>query len=149
MLYNTNGEWYWFVQWYKISHLVKDWHSIQLGFTSLNRTSIFHLMRNLVPLHDQPFAICMLYRVAHKKNGTVDTVDFSGPCSDQQLSFFTLLDRISFPHYNNTKIIKFWWELFISWVISYGLSFSGFARFPEFRGTINYKLMANPVNDSP
>ena len=41
------------------------------------------------------------------KNGTVDTVDFSGLCSDQQLSFFTLLDRASFPHYNNTKIIKF------------------------------------------
>ena len=41
------------------------------------------------------------------KNGTVNTVDFSGLCSDQQLSFFTLLDRASFPHYNNTKIIKF------------------------------------------
>ena len=27
--------------------------------------------------------------------------------------------------------------------------FSGFARFPEFRGTINDKLMANPENDSP
>ena len=43
------------------------------------------------------------------KNGTVDTVDFPGLCSNQQLSFFTLLDRASFPHYhyNNTKIIKF------------------------------------------
>ena len=51
--------------------------------------------------------------------------------------FFTLLDRASFPHYNNTNIINFGWELFISWVISYGLSFSGFARFTEFRGTIN------------
>ena len=31
-----------------------------------------------------------------------------------------------------------------------GLSFSGFARVPEFRGTItNDKLMANPENDSP
>ena len=47
----------------------------------------------------------------------------------------------SFPHYNNTKIIKFGWELFILWVISYGLSFSGFARFPDIRGTINDKLM--------
>ena len=37
----------------------------------------------------------------------VDTVDFSGLCSDQQLSFFTLLDGASFPRYNNTKIIKF------------------------------------------
>ena len=71
------------------------------------------------------------------KNATVDTVNFSGLCSDQQLSFFTLLDRASFLHYNNTKIIKFGWELFILWVISYGLSFSGFAWFPEFRGTIN------------
>ena len=84
-----------------------------------------------------------------QKNGTVDTVEFSGLCSDQQLSFITLLDRASFPHYNNTKIIKFGWELFILWVISYGLSFSGFARFPEFRGTINDKLMANSENDSP
>ena len=39
-----------------------------------------------------------------KKNGTVDFLEL---CSDQQLSFFTLLDRTSFPHYNNTKIIKF------------------------------------------
>ena len=43
------------------------------------------------------------YRVAQKTG----TVDFLGLCSDQQLSFFTLLDRTSFPHYNNTKIIKF------------------------------------------
>ena len=47
--------------------------------------------------------------------------------------FFNLLDRASLPHYNNTKIIKFGWEVLILWVISYGLSFSGFARFPEFR----------------
>ena len=53
-----------------------------------------------------------LYRVARKK-GTVDTVNFSGICSNQQLPFFTLLDRASFPHYNNTKIIKFGSELFI------------------------------------
>ena len=58
-------------------------------------------------------------------------VDFSELCSDQQLSLFTLLDRASFPYYNNTKIIKFGWELCILWVISYGLSFSGFARFPD------------------
>ena len=61
---------------------------------------------------------------------------FSDLCSIQQLYFFTLLDRASFSHYNNTKIIKFGWESFILWVISYGLSFSGFARFPEFRGTM-------------
>ena len=80
------------------------------------------------------------------KNGTVDTVDFSGLCSDQQLSFFTLLDRASFPHYNNTKIIKFGWELFILWVISYGLSFSEFARFAEFRGTINDSFSSTCAN---
>ena len=68
-----------------------------------------------------------------KKNGTVD---FLGLCSDQQLSFFTLLDRTSFPHYNNTKIIKIGWKLFIFWVISYGLSFSGFA--------INFSLVGGP-----
>ena len=59
VLYNTNGEWYWFVQWYKISHSVKDQYSIQLGFALLNRTSIFRRMRNFVPLHDQPFTICI------------------------------------------------------------------------------------------
>ena len=80
------------------------------------------------------------------KNGTVDTVDFSGLCSDQQLCFFTLLDRASFSQYNNTKIIKFGWELFILWVISYGLSFWGFARFPEFRGTINDSFSSTSAN---
>ena len=84
-----------------------------------------------------------------KKTEHSNTVDFSGLCSVEQLSFLTLLDRASFPQNNNTKIIKFGWELFILWVISYGLSFSGFARFPEFRGMINDNLMANPENDSP
>ena len=68
-----------------------------------------------------------------KNNGTVD---FLPLCSDQQLSFFTLLDGTSFPHYNNTKNIKFGWKLFILWVISYGLSFSGFA--------INFSLVGGP-----
>ena len=79
----------------------------------------------------------------NKKNGTVD---LSGLCSDQQLSFFTLLDRASFPHYYNTKIIKFGWEFFILWVSSYGLSFLGFARFPEFRGTINDSFSSTCAN---
>ena len=58
------------------------------------------------------FSVC-LYRVPppkkkHTQNKqTNGTIDFSGLCSDQQLSFFTLLDRASFPHCNNTKIIKF------------------------------------------
>ena len=52
---------------------------------------------------------------------------FLGLWSNQQLLFFTFLDRASLPHYNNTKIIKFGWKLFILWVISYGLSFWSFA----------------------
>ena len=85
-----------------------------------------------------------LYRVAKKnprKQSIFRTLLWS------PVIIFTLLDRPSFPHYNSTKIIKFGWELFILWVISYGLSFSGFARFPEFRGTINDKWMANPKNE--
>ena len=37
-------------------------------------------------------------------------------------------------------------ENFLSWVISYGLSFSGFARFPEFRGTINDSFSSTCAN---
>ena len=64
-----------------------------------------------------------IYRVAPKETEQSILKDFA-----LVNSIFTLLGRASFPHYNNTKIIKFGWELFISWVISYGLSFSGFAR---------------------
>ena len=70
-----------------------------------------------------------LYRVAPSKKRNSRYSRFSGLSSDQQLSFLTLLYRASFPDYNNTKIIKFGWELFILWVISYGLSFLGFAWF--------------------
>ena len=80
------------------------------------------------------------------KNGTVN---FLGLCSDQQLTFFTLLDRASFPHYNNTKIIKFGWELFILWAISYGLSFSGFAINLSLIVPRNSGNRTNPENDSP
>ena len=45
-----------------------------------------------------------LYRVAPKKRNS----RFSGLCSDQQLPFSPCW--IEFPHYNNTKIIKFGWE---------------------------------------
>ena len=82
----------------------------------------------------------VLYRVAKKTEQSI----LLELCSNQQLSFYTLLDIASFSHYNNTKIIKFGWELFILWVISYGLSFSGFA--------ISLSLIvprANPENDSP
>ena len=81
-----------------------------------------------------------------KNNGTVD---FLGLCSDQQLSFFTLLDRTSFLHYNNTKIIKFGWKLFILWVISYGLSYSGlainlsFVGGPPNNGTVNFLALCS------
>ena len=52
----------------------------------------------------------LIYRVPPpppKKKKNPGTVDFSGLCSDQQLSSFTLLDRASSPHYNDTKIVKF------------------------------------------
>ena len=73
----------------------------------------------------------------------------SGPLKTEQLSFFILLDRASFPHYNNTKIIKFGWELFILWVISYGLSFSGFAIDVSLIVPRNFGNRANPENDRP
>ena len=67
--------------------------------------------------------------------------------SDQHFFFFfTLLDRASFPPCNNTKIIKFGWKLFILWVISYGLSFWGFAQFLEFRGKINDSFSSTCAN---
>ena len=75
-------------------------------------------------ISSQPgLSLFMLYRVAPKMEQSISL----GLYSDQQLSFYTLLDRASFPHYNNIKIIKFGWELFILRVISYGPSFSGFA----------------------
>ena len=88
----------------------------------------------------------LIYRVAQK---TEHSIFFLGLCSDQHLSFYTLLDRASFPHYNNTKIIKFGWELFISWVISHGLSYSGFAISLSLIVPLNSGNQANPENDSP
>ena len=70
------------------------------------------------------FAIKFSLVGSPSKNGTFD---FVGLCSDQQLFCFTCLERASFPHYNNTKIFKFGWKLFMLWVISYGLSFSRYA----------------------
>ena len=60
------------------------------------RVMIFHLRKSSTSSRN-------VYRVAPKKRNS----RCSGLCSDQQLSFFTLLDRASFHHYNNTKIIKF------------------------------------------
>ena len=88
---------------------------------------------------------CIIYRVAPKKRNSRYS-RFFRTLLWSTVIFFTLLDRASFLHYNNTKIIKFGWELFILWVISYGLSFSGFARFPEFRGTINDSFSSTCAN---
>ena len=57
----------------------------------------------------------------HLKNP--GTIDLFRTLLWSTVIFFTLLDRTSFLHYNNTKIIKFGWKLFILWVISYRLSF--------------------------
>ena len=90
--------------------------------------------------------IPFLYRVAQKAEQSI----FSGLCSDQQLAFFQpcWIEHLFFititPRSSN--LVE---NFFILWVISYGLSFSRFARFPETRGTINEKWMANSENDSP
>ena len=86
-----------------------------------------------------------LYRVATKKRNSWYSRLFRTLLWSTVI-FSTLLDRASFPYYNNTKIIKFGWKLFILWVISYGLSFSGFARFPEFWGTINDSFSSTCAN---
>ena len=43
------------MRWYKISHVVKDWHSIWIEYQS------FIIMQNLGPLHELPFNICILF----------------------------------------------------------------------------------------
>ena len=95
--------------------------------------------------HFRALPLSFHWWVAPPKNGIVDCL---GLCSDQQFSFFTCLDRASFPHFNKTKIINFGWKLLILWVISYGLPFSGFAinlsSCHENQGN-----RANPEDDSP
>ena len=87
-----------------------------------------------------------LYRVAPQKTRNSRYSRFFSTLLRSTVVFFILLDRASFSHYNNIKIINFGWELFILWVISYGLSFAGFARFPEFRGTINDSFSSTCAN---
>ena len=41
---------------------------------------------------------------------------------------------------------QIWLRTFYLWVISYGLSFARFARFPEFRGTINDSFSSTCTN---
>ena len=129
-----------------------EWHSARLyaeqcvsGHRARRELSLYSKMFRWEPEGRYRHYI-QLYRVAPKNPGTVG---FLGLCSDHQLSFFTLLDRASFPHYNNTKIIKFGWELFILWVISYVLSFSGFAIDLSLIVPRNSGNRANPENDSP
>ena len=125
-----------------------DWSDSPWGFADrYNHVVIISI------LHNSSFPISELWRFKNTWKRNIP----SGPKKTEQLiqsifQDFALINNkksASFPHYNNTKIIKFGWELFILWVISYGLSFSGFARFPEFRGRINDKSMANPENESP
>ena len=47
-----------------------------------------------------------LYRVAQKMEQSIQSI-FQDFALINSYHFFTLLDRASFPHYNNTKIIKF------------------------------------------
>ena len=65
----------------KRAMLLQSWHF------DIRKNSILCIKRRLVSR----------YTGWPKNNGTVDVL---GLCSDQQLSFFTLLDRASFPHYN-------------------------------------------------
>ena len=81
------------------------------------------------------FFTCTVYRVTppkkkkkkKKRNKNNRNSRFFRTLLSSTVIFFHFLDRASFPHYNNTKIIKCGWALFILSVISYGLSFLGFA----------------------
>ena len=90
-----------------------------------------------------------------QKMGTVNYSWFSDPFAfkkfNKAISFFTLLDRASFSHKDNTKIHQIWLRTFylmsnFLWSVIFGIS-PEFSRY--FRGTNNDKLMANPENDSP
>ena len=113
-----------------------DWFFTFYNYTT-SGISIDNITKNMT-CFSQTFFLHSLYRVARyrvtPKNGTVK---FSGLCFDQQLFFSPYciehLFLIIIPPRSSNLVC----ELFILWVISYGLSFSGFARFPEFRGTIN------------
>ena len=83
------------------------------------------------------------------ENGTVDTIDFPGLCSDQHLCFSPCwIEHLSLIMITPTSS-NFGWELFILWVISYGLSFSVFAIDLSLIQPRNSGNRANPENDSP
>ena len=72
-----------------------------------------------------PEPLVHVYRVPPpKKKGTVD---FLGLCSDQQLSLFTCWIEYRFLIVITPRSSNLVENLFILWVITYGLSFSGFA----------------------
>ena len=72
-----------------------------------------------------------LYRVSKKKRND-GLSRFSWLCSIQQLYFYIVLDRATYYHHLDSNIIKYGRELLILSVITYGLSFSASAWFPEF-----------------
>ena len=111
----------------KLSSLVKQ----QQPWRSFHKISTYQLWKNLKTFIGWPPKI--------RNSRLFRTLLWS------TVIFFTLLDSTSFPHYSNTKVIKFGWKLFILWVISYGLSFSGFAINcslvggpPPTNGTVNF-----------
>ena len=112
--YSSNGK----------THMTHEWSNLQLCLTwyTFPVVMLCSVILSLFWIH---YVIIWYNTGWPNKNGTVDTIDFLGLCSDQQLSFFTLLDRTSFPHYNNTKIIKFGWELFFMsnflWTVIFGI----------------------------
>ena len=108
---------------------------ITVSFFSSQFANMFLFSKFAVAATEVFHIFFVLYRVAQKERNSRYS-RFSGLCSNQQLLSSLFLDRASISHYNNIKIIKFGWELFILWDISYGLSFSWFAGFPEFRGTM-------------
>ena len=92
--------------------------------TSNSVDKLFNLWVISYGLSFSGFAINFSLVGGPPKNGTVNFLEL---CSDEQLFFSPCWNRASFPHYNDTKIIKFGWKLFILWVISYPLSILGFA----------------------
>ena len=82
-----------------------SWNSLINSSTYLeNYDKHVHGFGDITNLSGLPFST--IPGGPQKREQSIQSI-FSGLCSDQQLYFFTLLDRASFPHYNNTKINKF------------------------------------------
>ena len=81
-----------------------QWLMVTIHATNWNHCGQYQLELNLqFKFHPGDIYI---YTGWPPQNGIVDTVDFSGLALINSYLFFTLLDRASFPYYNNTKIIK-------------------------------------------